>query len=64
MLDKPSATYVSTDTVGLVGTVIDGVVALGDSVVVLGVANHCESVICGFGKEEIERIVELIWINS
>lgn len=47
MLERPSATYVSADTVGLVVTVIDGVVALGAFVVVLGAAKHCGSVICG-----------------
>lgn len=35
-------TYSCTDTVGLVGAVLNGVVALRDSVVKIGAANHCE----------------------
>ena len=35
-------TYSCTDTVGLVGAVLNGVVALRDSVVEIGTANHCE----------------------
>jgi len=38
-------TYIRTDTVGLVGAGFNGVIALGDSVVVLGTANHCEGVV-------------------
>jgi hypothetical protein len=38
--------------VGLVGAVLDGVVALGDSVVVLGAANHCEGCYMWFGEKK------------
>lgn len=34
--------YVVADTVGLGLTGLNGVVGLGDSVVVIGAANHCE----------------------
>ncbi len=37
-------TYGSTDTVGLVGAVINSVVALRDAVVVVCAANHCEGI--------------------
>jgi hypothetical protein len=35
-------TYVVANAVGLVGTVLDGVVALGDTVVVFCAADHFE----------------------
>jgi hypothetical protein len=35
-------TYGSTDTVSLVGAVLNSVVALRDAVVVVCAANHCE----------------------
>lgn len=36
-------TYGCADTVGLVGTIINGVVALGNAVVEVCAADHCES---------------------